>query len=60
MSFDSLTVALIVATVAVLLFIGKMLWRLVRRKQPQDSLWLIDQMVDELEEHKKRNQPPRA
>lgn len=59
MSFDILSIALIVAGVAVLFVIGKMVWRLVRRKEPADSLWLIDQMVDELEEHKKRRRPPR-
>lgn len=60
MSFDSLAIALIVAAVAVLLLIARMVWRLVRRKEPQDSLWLIDQMVEELDEHKKCNKPPRT
>lgn len=59
MSFDFLTVTLIVAGFVVLLLIGKMVWRLIRKKEPADSLWLIDQMVDELEEHKKRRKPPR-
>lgn len=47
---------LVVAAVAVVLLIARMVWRLGWKQEPADSLWLIDQMVEALEERKNRTE----
>lgn len=56
MSCTVLAGMLVVAAVAVVLLIARKVWRLGWKQEPADSLWLIDQMVEALEERQNRTE----